>query len=121
VNGVKPECLGDGVCTNPRCERHGIKDTPVVTDEAVEAAAQALRDRWTIFSSVGALAYQAASTALEAAAPLMGATPDLCHNGHPFVPGEDVDMVAEGRQPDPAWCNLCGEARRDATPAVHRR
>lgn len=46
-----------------------------VSDEAVEAAAKALRDRWTIFSSVGALAYQAASAALEAARPLMGATP----------------------------------------------
>jgi hypothetical protein len=44
VNGVKPECLGDGVCTNPRCEQHGMKDTPVVTDEAVEAAAQTIND-----------------------------------------------------------------------------
>lgn len=39
---------------------------------------------------------------------------DLCHNGHPFVPGEDTDMVAEGRQPDSAWCNTCAEARKPA-------
>jgi hypothetical protein len=30
-----------------------------------------------------------------------------CHNGHPFV---DTDMEAEGRTPDPRWCNTCGEA-----------
>lgn len=46
-----------------------------VSDEAVEAAAKALRDRWTIFSSVGALAYQTASAALHAAAPLLGTRP----------------------------------------------
>lgn len=42
------------------------------------------------------------------------AEPDLCHNGHPFEPGVDTDMATEGRQPDPRWCNVCGEARRCA-------
>jgi hypothetical protein len=50
-------------------------------------------------------------TVLSAALAALGG--DQCHNGHPFVPGEDVDMVAEGRQPDPRWCNTCGEARRE--------
>jgi hypothetical protein len=30
---------------------------------------------------------------------------------HRFEPGVDVDMVAEGRSPDPRWCNVCGETR----------
>lgn len=37
---------------------------------------------------------------------------DTCHNGHPFAPGIDIDMIAEGRDPDPRWCNVCGEARQ---------
>lgn len=35
----------------------------------------------------------------------------MCHNGHRFEPGIDVDMTAEGRSPDPRWCNVCGEVR----------
>lgn len=34
-----------------------------------------------------------------------------CHNGHPFVPGRDVD---EPGVEDSRWCNVCGEARRRA-------
>jgi hypothetical protein len=33
----------------------------------------------------------------------------MCKNGHPFEPGVDVDMAAEGRSPDRRWCNTCGE------------
>jgi hypothetical protein len=36
---------------------------------------------------------------------------DLCHNGHPFEPGIDVDMTGEGRTPDARWCNVCGDTR----------
>lgn len=36
---------------------------------------------------------------------------DMCHNGHPFEPGVDDAMEDEGRQPDPLWCNVCGEGR----------
>lgn len=32
----------------------------------------------------------------------------VCHNGHPFEPGIDQDAPD---QPDPRWCNTCGEAR----------
>lgn len=32
----------------------------------------------------------------------------MCHNGHPFEPGIDVDNPA---RPDPSWCNVCGERR----------
>jgi hypothetical protein len=31
----------------------------------------------------------------------------LCHNGHPFAPGIDVDRPGE---PNWDWCNTCGEA-----------
>lgn len=37
-----PACLGDGVCTNPRCPRHGVGGSP--SDGAVEAAWEALSD-----------------------------------------------------------------------------
>ena len=33
---------------------------------------------------------------------------DMCHNGHPFVPGVSIDTPDE---PDPRWCNTCGETR----------
>lgn len=50
---------------------------------------------------------------------------DMCHNGHPFKPGEDTDMEAEGRSPDPTWCNVCGEKRptnlREALVAIKGR
>jgi hypothetical protein len=49
---------------------------------------------------------------------ILAAYPDLCHNGHPFEPGVDTDMEAEGRTPDPRWCNVCGEARQAITDAV---
>jgi hypothetical protein len=85
VNGVKPECLGDGVCTNPRCERHGM-NTPVVTDEAVEKLAR------TYYENLGwdwddldtdlkdhdenkATILREFRAALEAAAPLLGTRP----------------------------------------------
>lgn len=35
---------------------------------------------------------------------------DVCHNGHPFVPGVSTDH-APGES-DPRWCNTCGEARK---------
>lgn len=35
---------------------------------------------------------------------------DLCHNGHPFEPGQSVDALDEPG--DPRWCDVCGEARR---------
>lgn len=62
--------------------------------------------------------------ALEAAMPLLAPQPDMCHNGHPFEPGVDTDMVFESRDGDPRWCNTCGEARpafqRPAPEAVSR-
>lgn len=33
------------------------------------------------------------------------------HGDHAFEPGVDLDMTAEGRSPDPTWCNVCGERR----------
>lgn len=33
---------------------------------------------------------------------------DMCHNGHPFVPGVSVDSPGES---DPRWCNTCGVVR----------
>lgn len=43
-----PACLGDGVCTNPNCPRHGVEWTSSPdrqpSDAAVEAAKSALRD-----------------------------------------------------------------------------
>jgi hypothetical protein len=50
--------------------------------------------------------------ALPAAVPVGTGSVDQCHNGHPFEPGIDSDMAAEGRTPDPRWCNVCGEGRR---------
>lgn len=40
--------------------------------------------------------------------------PEVCHNGHPFVPGVSVDH-APGES-DPRWCNTCGEHRN---PPAH--
>lgn len=40
---------------------------------------------------------------------------DLCHNGHPFEPGISED---DPDQPDPLWCNTCGEARRESAAEV---
>lgn len=37
--------------------------------------------------------------------------PTVMHGDHIFKPGIDVDMEAEGRSPDPRWCNVCGEPR----------
>lgn len=53
---------------------------------------------------------------LRAAAGSPPPTPDdpICHGGgspHPFEPGIDVDAPD---QPDPRWCNVCGEARAAA-------
>ena len=39
---AEPECLGDGVCTNPRCERHGVERA---TDGLRDALEDLLRDR----------------------------------------------------------------------------
>lgn len=33
----------------------------------------------------------------------------MCHNGHPFVRGVDLD---DPDRPSDRWCNVCGEARR---------
>lgn len=33
---------------------------------------------------------------------------DMCHNGHPFVPGTTVDHDP----PSDEWCDTCGERRR---------
>lgn len=90
-----------------------------IPDEAVEAVAKALNPilweedgllppvlvnsgRWQKRHEVRA--------ALEAALPHL-VPADMCHNGHPFEPGEDLDMEHEGRSPSPHWCNVCGEAR----------
>ncbi len=39
------------------------------------------------------------------------------HGDHDFEPGIDTDMAAEGRSPDPRWCNVCGESVAAPTPA----
>lgn len=39
-------------------------------------------------------------------------SPDICHNGHPFEPGIDVD---DPEHPDPTFCNVCGELRRPSS------
>jgi hypothetical protein len=56
--------------------------------------------------------------ALAAPAATPGPTEETCHNGHPFAPGIDTDMEAEGRSPDPRWCNVCGETRRPGVAAT---
>lgn len=105
-----------------------------VSDKAVDAAAKALTDEgggpgysihsWRCdhpdrFGECDCVR-ETARIMLAAAAPFIGAAPDLCHNGHRFEPGEDTDMVAEGRRPDPRWCNVCGEARANATDGTER-
>lgn len=104
-------------------EPAGVSDEAVKRARAAGLAALEADKDWHKPDSMGvwrANYTRAVELVLDAAAPFMGATPDLCHNGHPFVPGVDTDMVAEGRQPDARWCNTCGEARRGATPVASR-
>jgi hypothetical protein len=85
------------------------------SSEAVEAAAKALGELIGARSPYALkVRTEEAKHALAAALPIIRReweAEQMCHNGHRFEPGIDVDMIDEGRSPDPRWCNVCGEGR----------